>query len=134
VKSGSVTLDQPANILSTPPTECPFFSIGAQVDPLNREELGIGQTGIIDHWRVLVEIVLDAPTSDNAAKITACQNLSADIEKAVAAASWTRAGGTAGAQWVTVQQPRSWLGVTGNRRCFIEQPIDIKFHRTRGTA
>lgn len=132
VKASSVVLDVPGDVLALPTTEVPFFVVGHRIEPLQRSISGSRPNTVDDWWRIVIEVMLDASANDTASKTTALIQMEGDIEKAVAAAAWIHAGGATGARDALVQQASRYMGFSNQSRCFLEQPIDVKFNRTYG--
>jgi len=122
----------PSNVLALATTEVPFMVVGHRVEPLQRSISGSRPNTVDDWWRIVVEVMLDAPAIDTASKTTALILMEADIEKAVAEAAWIHAGGATGARDALVQQATRSMGFSEQVRCFLEQPIDVKFNRNYG--
>lgn len=132
VRASSVTLD-PVALATKSSTETPFFVAGHRIEPVERTYHGISRVPVVvETWNIVVEARVDAPGTDMARKVTAVQNLCADVEKAIASAPWSHAAGAGGSQRTLVQQHTAYYGLADQSMCYVEIPVHVQFQRSFG--
>ncbi len=127
VKPTSVVLDPVAlDVVST--TELPFLVVGHRIEVIGPRLYTSRPVSIKIRRRIVIEAVLDAPGTDFAHKLTAIQQLVADVETALTV-DVTRGGLALDTR---VEDETLYVGLATQSRCYVEIPVEVTFGRKHG--
>jgi hypothetical protein len=127
VKATSVVLDPVAlDVVST--TELLFLVVGHRIEVIGPRLFTSRPVSIKIQRRIVIEAVLDAPGTDFAHKLTAIQQLVADVETALTV-DVTRGGFALDTR---VEDETPYVGLANQSRCYVEIPVDVTFGRKYG--
>lgn len=130
VKATSVVLD-PTNVTVVDPNDTPFFVVGAW-EPVERKYATSRPTQLKETGKLTLIGAIDAPGTDTSAKMTAFENMLADLEVALAG-SIAKITLNGQIEYLKVLQPEQpGMGLENQNRVIVVQPLELQWLRNYG--